>query len=256
MKRFTPSLVAAAALLGLTLAGTALGQDQNAQGAVAAPQAFNAQQGWGDQGRQDRYREDDQSQYRGDQQNQNRGGDPARDRDGNGWGSDRGNGWGNGNGWGSDRGRFSRMNLEGRWVADDHAANFRGDRGDFWGNRGDFRSDRGDFRGRGPMRDMLLPDFIRIDQRPSMIRIADARNHPLQLIMLGGKFDSRSGDRPDYVLGRWRGSALVVERTMPRGATITQTFTLENRGRTLVVRMRREGFGPRTMEITNTFHRA
>ena len=42
MKRFTASLVAAAVLLGLTLAGTALGQDQNAQGAVAAPQAFNA----------------------------------------------------------------------------------------------------------------------------------------------------------------------------------------------------------------------
>jgi len=203
MKRLTASLVAAAAVLGSTLAGTALGQETNAQGALEAPQMFNAQQGWGDQG------------Y----------------------------------GWGSDRGRFARTNLEGRWVADDRAADFRSD-------RGDSRSYRGDFRGRGPMRDVLLPDLIRIDQRPNMVRIADSRNRSLRLIMLGGKFDSRTGDRPDYLLGRWRGSMLIVNRAMPRGTTITQTFALENRGRTLVVKTRREGFGPRTVEITSTYHRA
>ena len=90
-----------------------------------------------------------------------------------------------------------------------------------------------------------------------MVRIADSRNKALQLIMLGGKFDSRyRGDKLDYVSGRWRGSTLVVERSTQRGATVTQTFALENRGRTLVVRTRREGFGPRTMEITSTYRRA
>ena len=207
MKRLAASLVTAAALLGSSLAGTALGQDTNAQGMFGAPKTFDAQQGWGDQ----------------------RGGNSGQDR--------------NGFDWGSNRGRFDKAILEGRWVMDDQA--------------GDFRSDRGDFHGRGPMRQILLPGRIQIDQRPNMVRIADSRNHALQLIMLGGKFDSRyRGDKLDYVSGRWRGSTLVVERSTQRGATVTQTFALENRGRTLVVRTRREGFGPRTMEITSTYRRA
>ena len=44
MNRLAASLVAAAALLGSTLAGTALGQDTNAQGVFAAPKTFDAQQ--------------------------------------------------------------------------------------------------------------------------------------------------------------------------------------------------------------------
>ena len=242
MKRLAASLVAAAALLGSNLAGPALGQDTNALGVVPAPKTFDAQQGWGDRSDQDRSGQD---RYRGDDsnwdsdrsdQNRSRGDDSGWDR--------------NGSSWGSNRDRSDRAILEGRWIADDREA--------------DFRSDRGDFRGRGPMRQILLPDRIRIDQKPSMVRIADSKNRALQLIMLGGKFDSRRGDRfdsspggkRDYLSGRWRGSTLVVERSTPRGATITQTFALENRGRTLVVRTRREGFGPRTMEITSTYRRA
>jgi len=247
MKRLAASLVTAAALLGSTLAGTALGQDTNAQGALGAPQAFNAQKGWDDQSDQARYRGEDSGW---DQDGSNRGSDrndsnQGWDRNGSNQGSDR-----NDSNWGSNRGRFDKAILEGRWIADERAF--------------DNRSDRGGFRGRGPMREMLLPDRIRIDQKPSMVRIADSRNHVLQLIMLGGKFDSqrggeadyRHGGRADYLSGWWRGSTLVVERSGQRGATITQTFALENRGRTLVVRARREGFGPRTMEITSTYRRA
>jgi len=235
MKRLAASLVTAAALLGSSLAGTALGQDTNAQGMFGAPKTFDAQQGWNDQSNQDRSGQDWSNQ---DQSNQDRyrGGNSGQDR--------------NGSNWGSNRGRFDSSALQGRWVADNRAA--------------DFRSNRGDFHGHGPMRGILLPDFIRIDQKPSMVRIADSRNNALQLIMLGGKFDSLHGDKSDsryggqsdYVLGRWHGSTLVVERAAQRGATITQTFALENRGRTLVVRTRREGFGPRTMEITSTYRRA
>jgi hypothetical protein len=196
MKRLAASLVAAA-LLGSTLAGSALGQNINVPSAAGAPQIFNAQQGWGD--------------HQGNQGNQ---------------------------GFGSDRGRFARMNLDGRWMADDHNGNFGGN-------------------GRGTMRDLQLPDLINIDQRPSMVRITDRRNRSLQVIMLGGKFGSRhGGDRPDYVSGLWSGSTLVVQHTGPRGAAITQTFALQNRGRTLVVKTRREGFGPRSVEITSTYHRA
>ncbi|HXF59104.1 MAG TPA: hypothetical protein VN539_04705 [Candidatus Saccharimonadales bacterium] len=152
-----------------------------------------------------------------------RGGDYGRDHDNQGWG---------------DHGRFRAGTLDGRWMADDRNANFGGN-------------------GRGMMRDLQLPDLINIDQKPNMVKIMDRRNRSLQVIMLGGKFDSRhGGDRPDYATGRWNGSTLVVQHTGPRGAAITQTFALQNRGRTLVVKTRREGFGPRTIEVTNTYHRA
>jgi hypothetical protein len=201
MKRLPALLLTAAALLGSTLAGSAVAQDIRTRGASDAPRFFDAQQG----------RAWDSDRYRG---------------------------------WGSDRGRFDKASLEGRWVADDRSDGY----GSTWG----------DFRGRGRMGAILLPDVIRIDQRPNMVRIADRTNRPLQTILLGDKFDSRydGGDRPDYLVGRWHGSALVVERSTRRGATITQTFTLENRGRTLVVRTRRDGFGPREMEITTTYQRA
>ena len=210
MKLSTASLVAAAALLGSTLAGTALGQDTNEQGVVATPEAFNAQQGWNDRSDQDRYRDDS-------------------DWDRN----------GSGRSWAWKRGNI----LEGRWVADNTASDYQ------------YNYDRGAFRGRG-VGDVVLPKVIHIDQKPSVVRIADSKHHPLQLIVLGGKFNSRYTNRPDYLVGSWQGRTLVVERTMRRGATITQTFAVENRGRTLVVRTRREGFGRRAVEITNTYYRA
>jgi hypothetical protein len=224
MKRLLLSLAAVTALLGSTLAGTALAQDIPSQNARGAAPAFKAQRDRNDPSGQDR----------------RQGGD------GQGWGSDRGQGWGSdrGQGWGSDRGRFDRMNLEGRWVADNHSANMEGRRG----GRGV----------RGGMRAMLLPNFIFIDQKPNMLRVSDQDNHPLQTIMLGDKFDLRyGGDRPDYFIGRWDGSTLVVQHPMPKGAAITQSFELQNHGRSLVVTTtRREGFGSRTTEITTTYRRA
>jgi hypothetical protein len=132
--------------------------------------------------------------------------------------------------------RFRAMTLEGRWVADDRNADFDG------------------FRGRGPMNGLKLPDVFTIDQRPNMVTIANRRNRTIQVVMLGGKFDRwNRGDRPDYLNGRLYGSTLVVEHPTPRG-TVTQSFALQDRGHTLVVTTRREGF--RTMEFTTTYHRA
>lgn len=155
--------------------------------------------------------------------------------------------------WGRDRNRFQGVNLDGRWVAE--------------GREADFSPDRGDFRG-GGMRGMLLPGVISIDQRPSMVRVSDARHRTLQDILIDQRFDPRDQGRfdprsdqgrfdPQNLSGHWRGSTLVVESTGPRGATITQTFALENRGRTLVVRTKREGWNSaRAVEFTKVYHRA
>ena len=151
---------------------------------------------------------------------------------------DNGYGWGRG-GWGRQR-----VNLEGRWVAEGRDADFRPGRGDFGG---------------GGMRGMLLPGVIRIDQKPRMVQITDARHHTLQEIMIDRRFDPRDQGRfdPQNLSGHWRGSTLVVQSTGPRGASITQTFALENRGRTLVVRTKREGWNAaRTVEFTKVYHRA
>ena len=156
---------------------------------------------------------------------------------------DNGNGWDRGS-WGRDRGRFQRVNLEGRWVAEGRDADFRPGRGDFGG---------------GGMRAMLLPGFIRIDQMPRMVRVTDARHRLIQEILIDRRFDPRDQGAFDSrnLSGHWRGSTLVVESTGPRGATITQTFALENRGRTLVVHTKREGWNAaRTFEFTKVYHRA
>ena len=143
-------------------------------------------------------------------------------------------------GWGRNRG--NRTAFEGQWIADDRAA--------------DSRSDRRDFRG-GGMGSAQLPNFIRIDQRPGVFRITDRRNRVLQQITIGGRFDPRNNGNDENLVGRLRGQTLVVERAGFRGATITQTFSLENRGRTLVVRTRRDpvGRGP-TTEVSTTYRRA
>jgi hypothetical protein len=207
MKRFGAGLALAAALLGSTLAGTALGQDYGSQ---RDRQDYNAPP-------QDKSWPEDQNR------------DDSRD-----------NGRRGGPGWGRNRG--DRTAFEGQWITDDRAA--------------DSRFDRGDFRG-GRMRGLQLPDFIRIDQRPGVFRISDRRNQVLQRITIGGRFDPRDNGRDENVVGRWRGQTLVVERTGFRGAMITQTFSLENRGRTLVVRTRRDpvGRGP-TTEFSTVYHRA
>ena len=164
-----------------------------------------------------------------------RGGDFGQNHD-NGWGNDDRQGWG-------DRGRFRGRSLDGNWVIDNRDASF----------------DRSGFGGRGMMRELMLPNRITIDQRPNLVSIKDRRNRQLQLITLGGKFgngDRWNGDHPDYVAGRLYGNTLVVKHDGPRGSTIMQKFEVQDRGRTLVVTTRREGFGPRTVEFTSTYHRA
>lgn len=218
MKRMNLVLAMVAALIGTALAGTALAQDEGSAFQTAgSPSVLNAQ-------------------------HYGRGGDSGQNHD-NGWGNNDGSGNNDRQGWGN-RGRFQGQSLDGRWVIDNRnaAVNQNG-----FGGRG------------GMMRELMLPDRINIDQSPSLVKIMDRRNRQLQLITLGGKFgngDRWNGDHPDYVAGRLYGNTLVVKHDGPRGSTIMQKFEVQDRGRTLVVTTRREGFGPRTVELTSTYHRA
>jgi len=130
------------------------------------------------------------------------------------------------------RGSFARTNLEGRWR-----------------EQGAYGRDQAFGPGR------LLPSVLQIDQSRGQVRIADFRGNTLQTILVGGR--QRWAEDSDIVTGQWRGKTLEVQRTTPRGAHMTQTFSVQDRGRTLVIHTRIEnGRVGRNMEFDRFYHRA
>lgn len=138
-----------------------------------------------------------------------------------------------------DRGWFARTNLEGRWR----------EQGAYGREGRDFGRDDA----YGPRR--VLPSVLQIDQSRRQVRIADFRGRTLQTIQIGGR--QRWFEDSDILMGRWRGSALEVQRTTPRGARMIQTFSVQDRGRTLVIHTRIDnGRWGRDLEFDRVYHRA
>ncbi|HEU4723775.1 MAG TPA: hypothetical protein VFU59_00615 [Candidatus Eisenbacteria bacterium] len=134
-------------------------------------------------------------------------------------------------------GRVDLDDLEGRWVA----------------KRYDLPSPHS--RGGGVMSTALPPRFV-IDQRRNIIRVEDFRGRVIQEIVVGGPNRNR-GNRGEYVAGIWRDSKLLTVQTAGRNTRIIQTFSLANRGRTLVVHTRQDGRGTRhDVEYTNVYQKA
>jgi hypothetical protein len=220
-RRIAVGLALALALLGSTVAGTAMAQAPDPRPDAASDPRQNATD--------ESWRADDQGDAAGRRDN-------GRDQDYD--TRDQRNNWDRGNGWG----QRTVADFQGRWVS--------------VGRPVDSRPEPRDFRGRGPSQQGFLPGYLRISQRPGMLRIADYDNRTLQQIIIANKYRSRDNGG-GYLIGRWRGSKLEVERDGPRGSTIIQTFSVENRGRTLVVRTRQEGGRSRWVgEFTSTYRRA
>jgi hypothetical protein len=220
-RRIAVGLALALALLGSTVAGTAMAQAPDPRPDAASDPRQNATD--------ESWRADDQGDAGGRRDNGRDQGYDTRDQRNN---RDRGNGWG----------QKAVADFQGRWVS--------------VGRPVDSRPEPRDFRGRGPSQGGFLPGYLRISQRPGMLRIADYDNRPLQQIIIANRYRSRD-DGGGYLIGTWRGSKLEVERDGPRGSTIIQTFSLENRGRTLVIHTRREGGRSRPVaELTSIYRRA
>ncbi|HEY3155299.1 MAG TPA: hypothetical protein VGK76_01560 [Candidatus Eisenbacteria bacterium] len=222
-RRIAVGLALALALLGSTVVGTATAQAPDPRpDAVSDPRQNAADESW---------RADDQGDAAGSWDKRDNGRDQGYDT------RDQRNSWDRGNGWG----QRAVADFQGRWVS--------------VGRPVDSRPEPRDFRGRGSQGG-FLPGYLRISQRPGMLRIADYDNRTLQQIMIANRYRSPNDGR-GYLTGRWRGSKLEVERDGPRGSTIIQTFSIENRGRTLVVRTRQEGGRSRPVaEFTSTYRRA
>jgi hypothetical protein len=128
--------------------------------------------------------------------------------------------------------RFQRADFEGRWQAQDRfGPNNRGGRG------------------------ATLPDFLSIDQQRRLVSIADARNRVVQVIAIEDGF--RGNRNPaTFLRGEIRGFQLVAHGTDGSGRQMTQTMTLKDRGRTMVVRTRLERGAGRTVVLEKVYHRA
>jgi hypothetical protein len=129
----------------------------------------------------------------------------------------------------------------------------KGDGRDGWSGRDGMRhrdGARGDKDGRGPgFRGRgRLPAFLTVTQSTGRVQLADSTGAVVQEIVIGSKLSrpnsgegrSENGPRVRQASGQWRNGILEVERTTPRG-TMTQTFALEDGGRTLVIRSARTG---------------
>jgi hypothetical protein len=108
--------------------------------------------------------------------------------------------------------------------------------------------------GRGGQR-LRLPDEIRIEQSEGFVTLEDSSGTAIREIATrGGSADSTSLP-PDVprLLGQWKGDRLEVKHEDARGGTITETFSLDDKGRSLVLKTKIEG--RRTFEIKRVYRR-
>jgi hypothetical protein len=82
-----------------------------------------------------------------------------------------------------------------------------------------------------------LPEVVRIEQSGGFVRFADSSGTVLQEIRSADlPADTAAGARSaQQYIGRWKGDKLEVKRPSWRGTMITETYSLADEGRALVV---------------------
>ena len=98
--------------------------------------------------------------------------------------------------------------------------------------------------GGGGRRGVRLPEWLRIEQAVDKVSIADSTGRPLEQITTGQAGGPPADGALPSFRGEWKKGSLEVVREGPRGR-ITETFSLEEDGRTLVIQMKMESSGPR-----------
>ena len=116
----------------------------------------------------------------------------------------------------------------------------RGSAGRSGGGRG---GDEGPARG-GP-RLARLPDVMHVTQTGSIVSFEDSSGAVVQEITTVDAKEDTLVHAPgaQVMRGEWKGGGLEVQRPGPRGAKVTQIITLEDEGKSLVIRTRMESSG-------------
>jgi hypothetical protein len=127
-----------------------------------------------------------------------------------------------------------------------------------WGGRagtGDAPDREGALARRG--RGAPLPDRIRIEQKAYSVRLEDSLGVVLRSIETAeGAGAADASPESTQVEGRWNGSRLEVRREGPRGGSMVQSYSIEDHGRSLVIRTKVErGGGGRTMEFKRVYRK-
>ena len=100
-----------------------------------------------------------------------------------------------------------------------------------------------------------LPELIHITHGETTIRIEDSTGTVVQEIAMGDTPAPTAEGEIPIGHGMWKkDGALVVTRTGPRG-TVTEQFTLEDQGATLVVRARMTGRDGEAREFKRVYRR-
>ena len=120
------------------------------------------------------------------------------------------------------------------------------------------RAGRGGGRGRLGGR---LPNLIEISEDTGAVTIADSTGEPFAEIRFDGTAPKASSDAPSeegprVVAGTWSKGVLRVDREGWNGMKLTQTFSLEDGGKTLVIRNPLPAFGDRpAREVKRVYRR-
>jgi len=103
-------------------------------------------------------------------------------------------------------------------------------------------SEGGPEGGQARSRPMRLPDLLRIEEQPEYVVLEDSTGADLmQIVIGGGKVAPNPTATVPRVQGEWKKDQLEAKHQDERGFKVTQTYALEDNGRTLEITTKVEG---------------
>lgn len=98
---------------------------------------------------------------------------------------------------------------------------------------------------------MRMPEDMRIEQKPGLLRLEDSTGIVFREIAFNDSAATSATTGPgEFFGGRWAGDRLEVEHSTPNGATVVESYALADHGQTLVIKvsMAAESGSPREMK--------
>ena len=137
-------------------------------------------------------------------------------------------------GGGSERGGGGGGGWRGHGGGGGGGGGWRG-RGGRHGGGGGGGSVEGEANG-GVVRPTRLPDLLRVTQTPVTVSFEDSTGTVIQEIAAVPAEADTLPHTPgaDHLSGQWKGDKLVIKRTGPRDSKITETISLQDKGKTLL----------------------
>jgi len=134
----------------------------------------------------------------------------------------------------------------------------RGGGGEGGSGEGGAGESAGDASGSAVGRPVRLPDLMHVSQSPVVVSFADSSGTVLREV---AEVPAEADTLPhapgaEHLSGQWKGSKLIIQRTGPRDSKITETISLENKGKSLQIETKIESGGERpSREFKRVYNR-